>query len=110
MSTFLQIEAEPDVDARAVVVGMDRCNPRSWCNDDATPGRGINRRVGAVVGAIGVLDGSFVPLSVPLVVSLLFLVGVVMVITMGLSGRADTDACDRDQKRCSAETLGERHG
>ena len=32
-----------------------------------------------------------------------------MVIVMGLGSGADTNACDGNQKRSSAETLGERH-
>ena len=53
-----------------------------------------------------------VTLSVAPVVSLPSFMGVVMVIVivMGLSGGAATDASDSNQKRSNAETLGERHG
>ena len=63
-------------------------------------------------GAIRVFDWFSVTLSVAPVVSLPSFMGVVMVIViaMGLSGGAATDASDSNQKRSNAETLGERHG
>ena len=62
----------------------------------------------AVIGPIRVFDFFSVALPIALVVGLLSFVGVVMVIViaMGLSGGADTDASDSNQKRSNAETLG----
>ena len=47
---------------------------------------------------------------VEMITIIVVMVLLVMVIVVGLCSRADTDACDGNQKSCSAETLGERHG
>ena len=84
----LEIEPESDVDAGAVVVGMNRCDPGRRSNDDATAHGCVDRGIGAVVGAISLFDRLVVALPLALVVSLLLLVGVVMVVAMGLNGGA----------------------
>ena len=104
MTRCLEMEPVPNVDACPGVVGMNRCKPSPPADGD------IDRRVGAVVGAIALLHRTLVALPVPLVVSLLLLVMVVMVIVVGLSSGAHADAPDGNQKRSSAETLSKRHG
>ena len=92
------------------MIGVNRNHPGCWGDDNASAHGCEHRDIGAVVRAIAVLHSVFVALPVSLVVGLLFLVGVVMVIAMGLSSGADADASDRNQKRSNAETLGKRHG
>ena len=87
MTPCLEIEAETNVDACAGVVGMNRCKPSPPADGD------IDRRV----GAIALIHRTLVALPVPLVVSLLLLVGVVMVIVVGLSSGAHADAPDGNQ-------------
>ena len=92
--------------------GVSRNYPGCW-GDDHTSAHGcVHRDISAVIGPIRVLDCFSEALLVALVVGLLSFVGVVMVIViaMGLSGGAATDASDSNQKRSNAETLGERHG
>ena len=87
---------------------MNRNHPGSW-GDDHTSAHGcVHRDISAVIGQIRVFDCFSVALPIALVVGLLSFVGVVMVIviTMGLSGGADTDASDSNQKHSKAETLG----
>ena len=109
---LLKIEPKSDVDPGAVVIGVNRNHPGSW-GDDHTSAHGcVHRDISAVIGPIRVFDCFSVTLSVAPVVSLPSFMGVVMVIViaMGLSGGAATDASDSNQKRSNAETLGERHG
>tara|TARA_B100000674_G_scaffold260908_1_gene215105 strand:+ start:223 stop:501 length:279 start_codon:yes stop_codon:yes gene_type:complete len=91
-----------------VVKGVNRNHPGSWGNDHTSAHGCVHRDISAVMGPIRVLDCSFEALPIALVVGLLSFVGVVMVIViaMGLSGGADTDASDSNQKRSNAETLG----
>ena len=49
-------------------------------------------------------------LFVPPFVALLFFVGAVMVIVVGLGSGADTDASYSNQNLSNAETLSKRHG
>ena len=95
-----------------MVKGVSRNYPGRW-GDDHTSAHGcVHRDISAVIGPIRVFDCFSVALPIALVVGLLSFVGVVMVIViaMGLSGGAATDASDSNQKRSNAETLGERHG
>ena len=87
-----------------MVKGVSRNYPGCWGDDHTSPHGFVPRDIGAVIGPISVLDC----FSVALVVGLLSFMGVVMVIViaMGLSGGADTDASDSNQKRSNAETLG----
>ena len=98
--------------------GVSRNYPGCW-GDDHTSAHGcVHRDISAVIGPIRVLDCFSEALLVALVVGLLSFVGVVMVmvmvmvigIAMGLSGGADTDASDSNQKCSNAETLSKRHG
>ena len=59
---------------------------------------------------VAVIDRLFVAFPVTLVVSLLLLVEMVVVVRVGLCSRAGTDTDHGNQKRCSAEALGERYG
>ena len=107
---LLKIEPKSDVDPGSVVKGVNRNHPGSW-GDDHTSAHGcVHRDISAVIGPIRVFDCFSVALPIGLVEGLLSFVVVVMVIAMGLSGGADTDASDRNQKRSNAETLGKRHG
>ena len=83
---------------------MNRNHPGSWGHDHTSAHGCVHRDISAVIGPIRVFDC----FSVALVVGLLSFVGVVLVIViaMGLSGGADTDASDSNQKRSNAETLG----
>ena len=106
MDLFLQIESNAHFDLSSVVFGSDWCNPpcrcdddrggcdddRGGCDDDPTSNAGVHRGIGAVVGAIGLLDCLSVSLPVPSVVGLLLLMGVV-VTGVGLGSGADADAC-----------------
>ena len=112
MTRCLEMEPVLNMDAGAVVMRVNRNHPGSW-GDDHTSAHGCaHRDIGAVIGPIRVFDCFSVTLSVAPVVSLPSFMGVVMVIViaMGLSGGAATDASDSNQKRSNAETLGERHG
>ena len=110
MTLFLQVEPETNVDTRSVVVRTNRSKPWGWGDDDGSSiGCVVQRGIGAVVVAIAVLHSAFVALPVPLVVGLLFLVGVVMAIVVGLGSGTSTDSGDSNQKRSNAETLSKRH-
>ena len=87
-----------------MVKGVNRNPPGSWGHDHTSAHGCVHRDISAVIGPIRVFDC----FSVALVVRPLSFVGVVMVIViaMGLSGGADTDASDSNQKRSNAETLG----
>ena len=87
---------------------MNRNHPGNWGHDHTSAHGCVHRDICAVIGPIRVFDCFFVAIPIALVVSLLSFVGVVMVIViaMGLSGGADTDASDSNQKRSNAETLG----
>ena len=90
------------------MIRVNRSHPGCW-GDDHTSAHGcVHRDISAVIGPIRVLDC----FSEALVVGLLWFVRVVMVIgiAMGLSGGADTDASDSNQKCSNAETLSKRHG
>ena len=106
MMLSLQIEPLSNIDVRAVVIRVNRNHLGSW-GDDHTSAHGcVHRDISAVIGPIRVLDCFSEALLVALVVGLLSFVGVVIVIAMCLSGGADTDASDSNQKRSNAETLG----
>ena len=106
----LQVVPNPDIDAVAVLKRMNRNHPRCW-GDDYTSAHGcVHRDISAVIGPIRVFDCFSVALPIGLVEGLLSFVVVVMVIAMGLSGGADTDASDSNQKCSNAETLSKRHG
>ena len=94
------------------MIRVNRNHPGCWGHDHTTAHGCIYRDIGAVIRAIRVFDCFSVTLSVAPVVSLPSFMGVVMVIViaMGLSGGAATDASDSNQKRSNAETLDERHG
>ena len=87
---------------------MNRNHPGSWGHDHTSAHGCVHRDKSAVIGPIRVFDCFSVAIPIALVVGLLSFVGVVMVIViaMGLSGGADTDASDSNQKRSNAETLG----
>ena len=87
---------------------MNRNHPGGWGHDHTSAHGCVHRDICAVIGPIRVFDCFFVAIPIALVVSLLSFVGVVIVIViaMGLSGGADTDASDSNQKRSNAETLG----
>ena len=89
---------------------VNRNHPGSWCDDQTSAHGCVHRDIGAVIGAIRVFDCFSIAIPVALGVGLLTYIGVVIVIAMGLSSGADSEASDSNQKRSNAETLGERHG
>ena len=107
---LLKIEPKSDVDLGAVVIRVNRNYPGCWGDDHASAYWCVHREIGAVVRPIRLFDCFSVALPIAIVVGLLSFMGVVMMIAMGLSSGAGTDASDRNQKRSNAETLGKRHG
>ena len=94
------------------MIRVNRNYPGCWGDDHASAYWRVYRDIGAVVGPIRLFVCFSIALPIALVVGLLSFMGVVMVmlIAMGLTSVAGTDASDRHQKRSNAETLGKRHG